>query len=103
MTGKTAQARFNKLVDRHHRRDRKELFASGVEEAYEQQKELLVKLTSRLDEHADSEKAPSDKEKAKNERLASAGEIVLAEALSRMKRSADDQPEGRDAACSRSF
>jgi hypothetical protein len=93
-TGKSAQARFNKLVERHRQRDRAALLASGVEEEYGEREQLLDELTSRLDEHARSERERSDAERARLERLATAEDVVREQALTHMRdeESRDETP-----------
>jgi hypothetical protein len=67
------------------------LLASGVDEEYGESEQLLDELTSHLDEHARVESERNDREKARLERLASAGGVVRDAALSRMQ-----EEEGRD-------
>lgn len=86
ITGMSAQARFNMLLETHRASDKKSARASGISEAYSETAQFLDDLILAVDENAREEgkKALALKEKLAVE--VNTGKLMREEAVSRLKK-----------------
>ncbi|KAF4033982.1 hypothetical protein GN244_ATG14078 [Phytophthora infestans] len=89
ITGKSAQARFNVLVENHREADKKSAAASGVSEDYTESQQLLDEIVLAVDEHAREEAQRALELKEKLESEDNVGKLMQEEAVSRLKKRKD--------------
>ncbi|KAG1691552.1 hypothetical protein DVH05_026847 [Phytophthora capsici] len=86
ITGKSAQARFNLLIERHRAYDRTSAAASGVSEDYDETIQLLDDLLLEVEENAKEEEQKSEEQKEKLAAEAKTGKFIRDEAVARLKK-----------------
>ncbi|ETP11494.1 hypothetical protein F441_12991 [Phytophthora nicotianae CJ01A1] len=86
ITGKSAQARFNVLIDRHREYDKASAAASGVSEEYDETIQLLDDLLLEVDEYTRAEEQRSAEQKEKLAAEEKTGKCIRDEAVARLQK-----------------